>query len=287
MKAKVFLILVYSWFLLPGILVAVEKAPAPRPVASKKAQPEVVPAVPTVPKLIGPKDNKAKYLAELHVTGVPKGTSIWWDVLIKVKTEGGVQVYVEAADVQSRIVKTEQAFIFSGPVGSYKVRCRLTKADDNTELIWEGELTGAVAPIPPTPPTPPIPPGPTPKPPEPPTPPDPNKVDNPFGAAPGLRIMVVFESMDDAKRPLGEYLILRGAKFREYLDANCVADGYRIVDQNAKSTDPTAWYAVGLKRTDRKSLPWLYIGKEASGYSGPLPKDSDETIKIIDKFLGK
>jgi hypothetical protein len=242
--------------------------------ASKSSTPAV---------LTGPKDGKAPYMAELKVTGVTKGTAVFWDVCVKVKTADGQQVWVESADVQTRILKTEQAFIFAGPRGEYRVRCRLVKGEEGEDHFSAVELTAGAAPAPPIPPKPPDPP----VPPKPPDPPPTPATENPFGAAPGLRIMVVFESGDDAKRPNGEYLVLRGAKFRDYLEANCVADGYRIVDKDSKVTDPSAWYATGLKRTDRKSLPWLYVGKEASGLSVPLPKDPDETIKVIDKFLGK
>jgi hypothetical protein len=132
-------------------------------------------------------------------------------------------------------------------------------------------------------PTPPDPPGPKPPTPDPPSP----SVENPFGAAPGLRVMIVYESADESRMPAGQFLVLRGAKFRDYLDANCAPDGYRILDKDVKFQDPGTPWEAAMKRADRKSLPWLYAGKEASGLSAPLPADPDATIAAVNKFLGK
>lgn len=131
------------------------------------------------------------------------------------------------------------------------------------------------APVPPGP----VPPGPT--------PPAPVTDPNPFGAMPGLRVMIVTESSDNTKLPVGQFLTLQGKKFRDYVDANCASDGYRFLDQNVKFTDGGEPWKTAMSRTDRKSLPWLYVGKEAAGLSAPLPADADATIAAINKFLGK
>lgn len=257
-------------------------APAPRAVSvAARLQPAPkLEGAAAAPVLGGPK--QAPYLIELNVSGVPKGTAVLWDVTYKVTTSGGATVYVEAADIQSRTIKSEQAFIFAGPKGQYKVRCRLVKGEDSADLFWTGELTAGVAPTPPAPD--PKPPGPTPdpKPPEPATP-------NPFGAAPGLRVMVVTESADDSKLPVGQYLVVRGKLFRDYVDTNAKGKYLLGVDKDTKFSDEAdmAPYKTAMGLKDRTKLPWLYAGKEAAGLSMPLPATPEETIKAIDKFLGK
>jgi hypothetical protein len=132
-------------------------------------------------------------------------------------------------------------------------------------------------PVPPTPPTPPAPPNP----PAPPTP----VAENPFGAQPGLRVLIVYDQPNVAALPAGQFLVLQGKKFRDYLDAKCAPNGYRMFDQKVKSTGED-WWVSAMKKTDRKSVPWIYIGKEATGYSGPLPADPDATIALVSKYAG-
>jgi len=118
--------------------------------------------------------------------------------------------------------------------------------------------------------------------------PDPGYGTNPFGGQPGLRVMIVYESSTVKNLPVGQYLTINGAAFREFVDKNCVADGYRILDPDVKIVDDaSALWGNALKRTDRKSLPWLYVGKEGAGYSGPLGADVAGTIAIINKVMGK
>ena len=110
---------------------------------------------------------------------------------------------------------------------------------------------------------------------------------NPFGGQPGLRVMIVYESSDVKKLPVGQYLTIHGTKFREYLDANCVKDGYRMFDPQQIIADDSELWRTAMTRDDRKQLPWLYVGKEGTGYSGPLSVDPESNMAIIDKVSGK
>lgn len=117
-----------------------------------KAQPVIPKAASAdAPELNGPKE--APYLIEVKVSGVPKGTAILWDLYWKDSRTG---LFYSEGKAQTRILKTEQSFIFAGPSGEYRVRCRLVKGEDSSELRWEGKLTaGGVAPNPnPNPPGP-------------------------------------------------------------------------------------------------------------------------------------
>lgn len=128
--------------------------PAPREVSQvflQKTDP-VEPPTPISPTLDGPKTGT--YLIELRAKSVPKGSAILWDVGYRITTISGVPAYVDSTDVQIRIIKSEQALIFSGPKGFYRVKCRLVKGEDSSEVLWEGELTGGVAPPIPVPPGP-------------------------------------------------------------------------------------------------------------------------------------
>lgn len=116
---------------------------------------------------------------------------------------------------------------------------------------------------------------------------DPGFGANPFGGQPGLRVMIVFESGTVKDLPLGKFITIHGRKFRDYLDANCVKDGYRMFDPDVQFADDAPLWRDAMKRSDRKTLPWLYVGKEGAGYSGPLGADPEANMAIIAKVAGK
>lgn len=99
----------------------------------------------------------APWMIEIKAKNVPRGSAVLWDLYAKDVRTG---LYYAEGGAQTRIVKTEQAFIFAGPAGGYKVKCRLVKGDDTVELNWEGTITGGAAPTP-VPPVP-VPPNPNP-----------------------------------------------------------------------------------------------------------------------------
>lgn len=135
MKMVSAVLLFASSLWLAGPLNALPTAPNPRPVVSFSQE--------TAPALVG--GDTALYMVEIKITNAPKGSAILWDLYVKDANTG--QFYAEGA-AQTRIIRTEQVFIFAGPAGTYRVKCRLVKGEDVIQLVWEGQLTGNIVPVP-------------------------------------------------------------------------------------------------------------------------------------------
>jgi hypothetical protein len=70
-------------------------------------------------------------------------------------------------------------------------------------------------------------------------------------------------------------------KLRAWLKSN-KAD-FRIWDQHVDASKESAdWQAAAKNRP--ASLPWIVISNGTAGHSGPLPKTTDETIALLEKF---
>jgi hypothetical protein len=215
------------------------------------------------PQIVGPERIDPYKVVRLSVTGLDGKAGVLW------KVEGAdpkaVVDYGYGGNRKRRDVE------FVAPPGEYTVSLTVvTIGSDGTpqldELTKRVTIGKAEPPVPPVPPTP--------------------VADNPFGALPGLHVLIVYETADAAKLPSGQFLILQGKKTRDYLDGKCAADGYRILDKDVK---PAAdeWWVKGMKRGDHaKQLPWVYVGKENTGYSGPLPADPDAFITLLAKYAG-
>jgi len=126
----------------------------------------------------------------------------------------------------------------------------------------------------PTPP-PPAPPGPGPTPPAPPAP----------IPLPGLRVLIVYETADLSKYPKDQLAALYAKSVRDYLATKTVKNGYRFYDQNTDvSKDDPAWQ-TGMARP-RTALPWILISDGKTGFEGPLPATTDDTLALLKKFGG-
>lgn len=132
-------------------------------------------------------------------------------------------------------------------------------------------------------PPPPVPPGPTPPGPVPPGPvPIPGD---------GLRVLIVYESAELSKLPKEQLLVFYGQAVRGYLDSHCVKgpDGktaeWRIWDQNVPTgAESPTWQAAMQVKRDK--LPWLVVSTGKTGFSGPLPADETEALKLLKTFGG-
>lgn len=195
-----------------------------------------------------------------------KGESVTWEV-----TPDPVEFEEFERDGQSIVH-------FSGLSSDYKVTAWIVNFDTRKQYKKRLDISFAQNPKPPPIP---IPPGPTPGP-----APTPSEA-NPFGDLPGLHVLIVYEEKEKEKYPVTQFLILQGQKFRDYVNAKCVKDGYRFFDKDVMITTPGSWFDAAMKKTDRTKLPWLYVGSGKFGYSGPLPLTADETITLSSRFEGK
>ena len=126
-------------------------------------------------------------------------------------------------------------------------------------------------------------------PPKPPDPkPDPVDPSAPI-PAPGLRVLIVYESADLAKYTPAQNGILFSAKAREYLNAACVVGPdnktreYRIWDKDTATDGESKLWQDAMKR-DRKSVPWVIVSNGKTGYEGPLPANTDEFLTLVKRF---
>lgn len=128
---------------------------------------------------------------------------------------------------------------------------------------------------------PPVPPGPTPPGPT----PDPAA---PFAGAPGLRVLILYESGKEPTYPPEQWYAVLGAKFQGFLDTVCVAEGSRKGWNVwpvgvAVGTEPKVWQDAVAKARPT-SFPWLLVGNGKAGFSGPLPKTEAEMEAKVKEF---
>ena len=186
---------------------------------------------------------------------------------------------------------------FVGGTGKYETRTFTGKAVFTVEAIGTGRVELIVVkegaksaadvfrqlldaghgplppPIPPDPPKPP--------PPDPPTPPAPIP-------APGLRVLMLFETKNPETLTAGQRAVIYSAKVRDHLNKVCVKEngwpGYRIYDPDTPmGGESKLWQDVMLRK--RTSLPWLVISNPGKGgYEGVLPNSVEEFLKLLKQY---
>ena len=142
---------------------------------------------------------------------------------------------------------------------------------------WEGLSPFTPLPIPPNPnPNPPVPPNPV--------PPIPAPI-----AAPGLRVLMLYESSQLSKLPVAQSAILYDTGLRTYLDSTTPVgkDGktheYRIWDKDVNPAGDDQIWQDALKRP-HATIPWILISNGTTGFEGPLPADPASTKALIQKY---
>lgn len=184
-------------------------------------------------------------------------------------------------------IKHGMVVVTEAPEGSYDVHVSAVRIDWANKKVDQKDYSASINVGKLTPPDPG--PGPDPKPPVPPDPPKPEPGPIP---AKGMHVLIVFNSEDVDNYPKAQADVLSDYSVREYLRAKCTADGeagdskaYRIWDKDSDLTYvPEKWkVAMGLPRT---SLPWIVISTDSGGFQGPLPANSDETLKLLKKYGG-
>ncbi len=123
------------------------------------------------------------------------------------------------------------------------------------------------------------PPDPGPKPPVPP--------EGPFGGAPGLHVLIVYESEDNLSKE--HHSIVHGKQFRDYIESKVARDGKslqrRIYDKDVVMTGETKLWQNAMARP-RSAIPWIAIGNGKNWHEGPLPSNEDEAMALLKKYGG-
>lgn len=223
-------------------------------------------------EITGDVNVKAQKTVQLQVTGIaPKGSAVW-----TIKPMDGQ----DAKEIEWVSGRNGPSIRWIAPQGKYSVTVLLASLDKDGTLLLDTTDTTVTIGVP----------GPGPSPPGP-NPPGPN----PPGPAPiptsGLRVLMVFETLDKGKMPKGQVNIAYAKAVRDYLNSKCVvgADGktkeYRMWDKDVDTTEEGKVWQDAMKR-ERKSLPWILISDGIKGYEGPLPATVDDTLTLLKKYGG-
>jgi hypothetical protein len=195
-----------------------------------------------------------------------------------------IQSLVVVALMMSASAQAPAVIVY--PAGTYIVTTSgpttITTTATSITISWKQGPGPTPAPVPPAP-VPPTPLPPTPVPPAPPPgPPAPIPV-------PGLRVMIVYESDDLSKYPPAQTAVLYDQSLRVYLDSVTVVgqDGrtheYRIWDKDVILTNEEQLWKDAMARS-HPQLPWLLVSNGVTGYEGPLPAKTADTIALIKKY---
>lgn len=122
-----------------------------------------------------------------------------------------------------------------------------------------------------------------------PKPPDPTPADLPF-KEPGLRVMIIEDSLKRTALPPSQQLIIGSARIREYFKEKCAKDAKGlpeacIYDPEMDLSGVDAKWREAMSRK-RGPLPWIQISNGKEGFEGPLPLTVDETLALLKKFGG-
>lgn len=177
-------------------------------------------------------------------------------------------------------IETKDGIAFTGPPGRYLVALITPgKSTPDNNFV---EIVGVVPP--PKPPVPDV---------VPPTPdvvpPTPDTDKAPLPGLAGFKVLLIYESADlPPKIPAAQYDIKVDPKVTGWLTANTTPEngwaGWRL-------GDPDAGVAQGAMHWEKmlslkQSTPWVVInnGTRNVGYSGPMPANSDEFLKLVEKY---
>lgn len=130
-------------------------------------------------------------------------------------------------------------------------------------------------------------------PPAPVPPPEPSPTTVPF-ETPGLTVIIFREAGEGGSLPVGQRNIFVSSKILKWCTENCVKiagqPAFRIWDDDYTperfgNVDPilkSAYFKI-LPQA-QNNLPWIVISDGKKGYSGPLPKDIDTTLTLLQGF---
>ncbi len=109
-------------------------------------------------------------------------------------------------------------------------------------------------------------------------------------ATEGFRVLVIEETSDRGKLPLGQLNQITAtapgsvvAFCRDKCIKTATDSGFKILD---KDDDPALlgepWVSAWKNKGD--SVPWLLVSNGKSGFSGPLPATAKETLEIFGRY---
>lgn len=207
---------------------------------------------------------------------------------VEAQSEGKIIRWINP-NLQVDLIPSESgrwAIIAAPTPGKYPIFAYTAINGEPTKAARCYVVVSTTPPVPPGP-TPPTPPGPTP--PTPPTPPEPTPPGPTPDPAPipvaGFRVLIVYDT-NKADAPA-----LFAKKIRDYLEANCVKGPggqpeWRIWPSDIDTSNESPTWKNAFAR-QRKSLPWLVVSNGQTGFEGPLPAKTDDTLKILKDYKGE
>lgn len=97
-----------------------------------------------------------------------------------------------------------------------------------------------------------------------------------------LSVLIVEQTEEVGSLPKSQQVVLQNnTQLRKWTKDNGV--DFRQIDADESGEFLDAKWKAALA-VPRKEVPWIVIANSKSGYSGPLPQTTDETIALIGKF---
>jgi len=121
--------------------------------------------------------------------------------------------------------------------------------------------------------------------PSPPLPPTPIPVD-------GNRVLIVYSKDDLGKIPYDQELALGDKDLITYLNSHCAKgpDGKtperRLWEASVQGVENESKVWQDAFKRPRTASPWIIVSNGKTGFEGPLPKNSADTLALIKKYLG-
>ncbi|TXH44895.1 MAG: hypothetical protein E6Q97_32075 [Desulfurellales bacterium] len=96
----------------------------------------------------------------------------------------------------------------------------------------------------------------------------------------GLHVLMVWESSQPGEIPESQVQVLTSTIVRDWIREH--NGQFRVFDDDTDlSQTPKVWQDA--MKVPRQSLPWIVVSNGRTGFSGPLPKNIDDTIKLLEQ----
>lgn len=101
----------------------------------------------------------------------------------------------------------------------------------------------------------------------------------------GMRVLVTFPEATRDQLPAGQKALLQSPTLRDYLDANCVKDGWRIwKDDTDPKNESEVWQK--LMGFAKGKGGWVVAGNGKRGVNQALPADEKALTGLLDPLRG-